>query len=113
EQYMRLVNAKESGDWYGAKELLNGLEGYRDVNELAAEIQAECIRLDNLVEEALDALANKEPIRLIKTTRLLGSNIPDSIKEQTKSVWEALPLRNHKRMYQHLSNGGDVTLVSI
>ena len=104
EQYASLRDATQRSDWYEARKFLNGLKGYRDVDTLGIEILAECARLDELFEDAVDALANNELIKLIKTGQLLERNATPAISEQIKKAWETLDFGGQKEMYRYLGS---------
>jgi hypothetical protein len=107
-RYMQVLAAMKQDRWYQARDLLIGLEGYKNVPELASTIGQECTNLDHLAEEAADAYECGDLVSLIRVVGRMGKSTTDDLTKQVQQAWQQLAITGtviHQPM-QALDLGG-------
>lgn len=113
-RYIELRSAMKAVQWYEARNLLIGLEGFRDTMELIPSIQEECEKLDHLADHAVQAHSDNDLVVFIKTVQALGNNAPTNLAKRAYQAWSQLPVGKPQMLYQNIreQNQG-VTAISI
>jgi hypothetical protein len=115
DQYARLTQAVNRGDFYTARDLLQGLEGYRpEMPDIAARVQRECERLDTLANRAADALANNDHVHLIRAVREMGAGASDTMLQQARRAWQDMEIDEPIILHEEINvDNREVVSISI
>jgi hypothetical protein len=107
-RYIELRAAIKESQWYKARDLLIGLENYKNVAEFTNLVQTECERIDLLAHEATDADVDGDLVRFIRIIREIGDNAPAYLAKRNQQAWSELVIPDAQILNQASS-----TVVSI